>query len=69
MAKKEITIAPNQYGTISVHEFGIWPKSSVLSGQTKKVFLAMFDTMELATEAYPKATIGERSAHNTFDHL
>ena len=33
---KEITIEQNQYGTYSVYEFGEYPQSSVLAGQTLK---------------------------------
>lgn len=66
---KEITIEKNQYGTYSVYEFGEYPRSSVLAGQTKKQFLDMYSTVEEAEQAHPSAVLGYRDAHNHFDHL
>ena len=65
----EMTIETNEYGTFSVYGFGVYPKSSVLAGQTRKTFLDMFDTIEDAKAAYPEAGEGFRDAHNHFDHL
>ncbi len=66
---KEITIEQNQYGTYSVYEFGEYPQSSVLAGQTLKQFLDMYDTAEEAAQEYPSAELCYRDAHNHFDHL
>jgi len=65
----EQTIEANKYGSFSVYEFGVYPRSSVLAGQTRKTFLDMFDTIEDAKSAYPQADEGYRDAHNYFDHL
>jgi len=72
MAIKDQTIEPAKYGEgVSVYEFGRYPRSSVLAGQTKKQYLDGFDTVEEAQEAFPRAVASgcTRSAHNTFDHL
>jgi hypothetical protein len=65
----ETTIEKNKYSSYSVYEFGTYPESSVLAGQTKKQFLDMFDTEEAAQAEYPNAELGYRDAHNHFDHL
>lgn len=65
----EMTIEANRYGTFSVYEFGVYPDSSVLAGQTRKSFVGMFDTIEKAQAAHPEADEGFRDAHNHFDHL
>lgn len=65
----EMTIEANEYGTFSVYEFGVYPSSSVLAGQTRKSFVDMFDTIEEAKADYPHADEGFRDAHNHFDHL
>ena len=65
----EMTIEANQYGTFSVYEFGVYPNSSVLAGQTRKTFVDMFDTIEEAKASYPDADEGYRDAHNYFGHL
>ncbi len=65
----EMTIEANKYGTFSVYEFGVYPNSSVLAGQTRKSFLDMFDTIEDAKAAYPEAAEGFRDPNNYFDHL
>lgn len=41
-----------QYG---VYEYGVYPRSSVLAGQTRRVFLDSFDTLEEAQREYPNA--------------
>lgn len=65
----ELTIEQGKYGGWTVYKWGVYERSSVLAGQTKKQFVDNFDTLEEAQEAYPKAEVGYRSAHNTFDHL
>ena len=60
-----MTIEANEYGTFSVYEFGVYPNSSVLAGQTRKSFLDMFDTIEDAKAAYPKAAEGFRDLHQS----
>ena len=65
----DIHIEPNEYGGFSAYELGVYPRSSVLSGQTRKTFLDMFDTLEQAQSAYPRADLGAVDVVNTFDHL
>lgn len=52
-----------------VHEFDVYPDHSVLAGQDRKRFIASFDTQRAAMDAHPFATVGHRSANNTFGHL
>lgn len=52
------TIRPSKYGGFDVHGFGTYPRSSVLAGQTRKVFLDAFETEEEALRKYPEATPG-----------
>lgn len=40
-----------------VYEYGVYPRSSVLSGQTKRTFLDSFATLEEATTAFPNAKV------------
>ena len=66
----ERTIERAKYGSgYSVYEFGVYPRSSVLAGQTRKQFIDGFDTLEEAQAAYPDADVGYRDAHNHFGHL
>lgn len=46
------TYARNEY---TAYEYGVYPRSSVLAGQTRRVFLDSFDTLEAARAAYPGA--------------
>lgn len=71
MAKNELTIEPTGSGEFNVYEWGTYPRSSVLAGQTMKHFRGQFETLEAAQAAYPGATYdgSVRSAHNHFDHL
>tara|TARA_X000000950_G_scaffold120509_2_gene151037 strand:+ start:3549 stop:3824 length:276 start_codon:yes stop_codon:yes gene_type:complete len=62
-------IEHNEYGGFSVYELGVYPRSSVLAGQTRKTFLDMFNTLEQAQAAYPRADVGCDVAVNTYDHL
>ena len=69
---KEYTIEKkNQYGETfyAVYEFGTYPRSSVLAGQTRKSFVGGFDTEAEAIAAYSTASIGYRDACNTVSHL
>jgi len=66
---KEITIEKDKYGGWSVYEFDTYPRSSVLSGQTRKRFINSYDNISEAEKHYPKADICARDAHNSFDHL
>ena len=69
MFTMEKTIEANEYGTFSVYEFGVYPQSSVLPGQTRKTIVDMFNTIEEAKASHPDADEGFRDAHNYFDHL
>jgi hypothetical protein len=46
------TYARNEY---AVYEYGVYPRSSVLAGRTRRVFLDSFETLESARKAYPDA--------------
>jgi hypothetical protein len=69
MANKEITIERCQYGGWSVYEFDVYPRSSVLAGQTRKRHINSYEKLEEAEKHYPQADVGCRDAHNSFDHL
>ena len=58
-----------EYRWYSVYEFGVFPKGSLLSGQTMKSFRDSFDTLEEAQKAYPHAEVGFVDPNNTLDHL
>lgn len=57
-------------GGVDVLGFGTYPDSSVLAGQTMKVFIDNFPTEEEAKAAYPQAEgyFGGGNV-NTFNHL
>ena len=59
----------NEYKWYSVYEFGVYPRSSVLAGQTMKSYRDSFATQEEAEKAYPPAAVGYRAPMNTFNHL
>ncbi len=63
------TIENGKYGGFSVYEFGEYPETSVLAGQTCKRFIDTFETTEEALEVFPEAQVCYREAHNHFDHL
>ena len=63
------TIENGKDGGFSVYEFGEYPESSVLAGQTCKRFVDNFDSVEEAQASYPSAELGYRDAYNHFDHL
>lgn len=66
---KEITIEKGKYGGWSVYEFDVYPRSSVLSGQTRKRFINTYDSISEAEKHYPTADVCARDANNSFDHL
>ena len=43
-----------EYG---VYEYSKYPRSSVLAGQTRRVFLDSFATLEEARQAFPQAEV------------
>ena len=43
-----------EYG---VYEYGVYGRSSVLAGQTRRIFLDSFPTLEEAREAFPDARV------------
>lgn len=47
------TYARDEYG---VYEYGVYPRSSVNYGMTRRVFLDSFETLEEARAAYPGAS-------------
>ena len=59
----------NEYRWYSVYEFGVFPRSSILAGQTMKSFRDSFDTLEEAQAAYPEAEVGFRDPNNFLGHL
>ena len=48
------TYSKNEYG---VYQYGKYPRSSVLAGQTRRVFLNSFETLKEAQAAYPEASL------------
>lgn len=44
-----------------VYEYGVYPRSSVLAGQTKRTWLDAFDTLAEAKAAYPTARVVDHS--------
>ena len=65
----ETKACPRRGSYEAVYGWGTYSESSVLAGQAMKVFLEGFDTVEEALRAYPKAEVGFRDAHNTYNHL
>ena len=45
---------PDEYG---VYEYSIYPADSVLAGQTRRVWLDSYTTLEEAQEQYPDAEV------------
>jgi len=52
-------------GGVDVYGYGTYPRSSVLAGQTRRVFLDSFNSFEEAKAAYPKAE-GDGKTSNKF---
>ena len=59
----------SRYDEWNIYTWGVYPKNSVLAGQTMKRFVNAYKTKEEALEAYPSAEERYRSAHNTYGHL
>ena len=57
----ERTIEPNRDGGVAVWGHGVYPESSVLAGQTARVFVARYSTLTAAEEAYPEAAVLDHS--------
>ena len=53
------TYSRNEYG---VYEYGTYPRSSILAGRTRRVWLDSFDTLEEAKRAYPEARVADGTA-------
>lgn len=68
MADKTISF-DSRYDRWTVHAFDVYPRHSVLAGQTRKRYLACYASEAEAVAAHPDADMGHRSAHNTFGHL
>ena len=59
----------DQYRWWSVYEFGIYPRSSVLAGQSMKSYRESYPTLEEAQAAHPEAIVGYRDPMNYVGHL
>ena len=65
MNKSTRTIEPSRGATyndpnrVTVYEYGVYPSSSVLAGQTSRSFVDSFDSVEEAQAAYPDAEVSE----------
>lgn len=57
----DYTIEPDLNGGFAVYGHGIYPESSVLAGQSRRSFLAAYDTVEEAVAAWPEASVMEYS--------
>lgn len=44
-------------GRYAVYGYGVYERSSVLAGQSRRVFIDSFDSLETAKAAYPKAQV------------
>ena len=44
-------------GHFTVYEIGVYPRSSVLSGQQRRTFLDDFESLDAAKAAYPDAEL------------
>lgn len=53
----------------TVYEWGVYPHSSVLAGQTRKTFMDAFDTLEEALAAYPDAQALDGPSHKPSNGL
>ena len=47
------TYSRNEYG---VYEYGVYPRSSVLAGQTRRTFVDSFESLAAARAAFPGAS-------------
>lgn len=48
------TYSRDEYG---VYEYGTYPRSSVLAGQSRRIFHCSYDTLEQAQAEYPTAKL------------
>ena len=56
---KDLTIEyDDEYVWYCLYEFGVFPSSSVLAGQVKKVYKRHYDTLEEAVAENPTASVG-----------
>lgn len=53
------TYSRNEYG---VYEYGTYPRSSVLAGRTRRVWLDAYPTLAAAKAAYPEAKVAAGTA-------
>ena len=62
------TYCRREYG---VYRYGVYPRHSVLAGQTMRIFLDSFKTLEEAKAAYPQAQVvaGSGYAPPDLSHL
>jgi hypothetical protein len=56
---------------VAVYEYGTYPESSVLAGQTSRTYLEGFETVEEASAKYPEAIVSESSLYRppSLSHL
>jgi hypothetical protein len=69
---KELVILDNGSAGVVVKDIGgVYPKHSVLAGQTIIRFVDRFETLEEAREAFPEARVSHAllMPQNSFDHL
>lgn len=57
----------NMGDKFGVYEYGVYPRSSVLAGQSRRSFLDAFDSVEAALAAYPDAEGGAEAKAAAFD--
>jgi hypothetical protein len=60
----------NDMDTFTVYEIGVYPKSSVLAGQQRRIWLDDFESLKEAQTAYPDAVIsGDTYREPYLEHL
>lgn len=62
MKKDDLTIERGRGATYSnnrwtVYKHGIYPRSSVLAGQSSRTFIESFDSLDAAQAKFPTATV------------
>jgi hypothetical protein len=72
----EQVIEPNRGQTysrpgVAVYEYGVYPRSSVLAGQTSRRFVESYETVEEAQKAYPTARVSDSCGYRapSLSHL
>ena len=64
------TTYQNDENTFTVYEIGKYPRSSVLAGQQRRIWLDEFDSLEAAQKSYPKAKLfGNTYREPYLEHL